>query len=608
MYPMFHRRPQLTLDLLEDRRLFAYGDWPVLLNLDDVWTQYPHLNGGNNSIAVVDKGIDYFHPDLGGNSATNTVAPRIVNVFDWRDNDTTPFPSESSATDQSTAHGTGVAGILLANPWPDANGDQQQGVLQSANTKIYNLRTNRFNSQATTELALQWVIANRVSKNITAVHLTDFVGGSGTLAYSDELATLKAAGVFIITPVANDWIFPGNERAPIGNPASDPSVFGAGGIIPEGTLRPQSQRGPGLDILGPAQQVTMLYYTPQTDFHQRLTGTNGNPASGGSGNSWAGPYVLGVAVMLQQIDPTLTPDEIMDILQDSGVQVVDPDNVSNPSGTITYARLDALAAVQMAYARRDDALDQAGAGNDSLGTASTIPLTNGDGSTSGQTLLIGDADFYKFTVAAADYFDVDVAYGGTSTAATAQLLNASGQVIGTIGASGLTRILTPGTYYVKLTSTATIAGTYSVTIDDDDSPPPPIGVDATANAIAYDSAGVLHFAWYDNAAHVLKYATQTSGVWSQVQVVDNTPNTGLFMSMALDSTGKPGVAYYDEGDTAVKFAKFDGATWSAQTVDTTNTTGYYPSLKFAANDRPVVAYYYKNGSALQFAANTGGST
>jgi len=594
----------ITLDPLEPRRLMAYGDWPVLLNLDDVWTQYPWLNGGTNSIAVVDKGIDYFHPQLGGNQGAGTVAPRIVNVFDYRDNDNTPFPSESDVTDPSSAHGTGVAGLLIAVPWTDGNFDSQQGVLQSANSKIYNLRTDRFNSQATTELALQWVVANRVANKITAVHLTDFIGGAGTLAYSDELATLKAAGVFIITPVANDWIVPGNMRAPIGNPASDPSVFGAGGIIPAGTLRAQTQRGPGLDIVGPAQQVTLPYYKPQTNQHQLLTGTN-DPASGGSGNSWAAPYILGVAVMLQQIDPTLTPDEIMTILQTSGVPTADPDPVSNPSGTIFYARLDALAAVQMAYAQRDDASDQVVGGNDLLANATPITLTDGDGSIAGQELLLHDDDFYGFIAPAGKDFTITIDYAGPTAFPTAQLLDASGTLVAAIPQGGLTRTLAAGNYYIKVTSDVTLSGVYGVTLDAENTPIVVPGIDGTFNTIAYDSAGKLNFAWFDSVAGKLKFSARASTTWSTVQIVDAAAGTGQFMTMALDSTGKPGLAYYDEANTALKYAHFNGTTWDVESVDADFTTGYYPSLKYGNGDRPVIAYYYKSSGDLRFAAFDG---
>src|SRR5260221_5887716 len=106
------------LEALEGRQMMAatpWGAWPVLLGQDKVVANYPWLNGDGFGVAVVDKGIDYWHPQLGGDRATGTKSPQIVNVFDYRDNATEPFPSESELVDPSSAHATGVAGILVAN-------------------------------------------------------------------------------------------------------------------------------------------------------------------------------------------------------------------------------------------------------------------------------------------------------------------------------------------------------------------------------------------------------------------------------------------------------------------------------------------------------------
>jgi len=588
-----------SIEVLEERRLLAFGYWPTFLNMDDVFTKYPWLDGGGNSVAVIDKGIDYYHPLMGGNEATNTIAPRIVNVFDYRDNDNTPFPTESEATDLSSAHGTGVAGLLIADPHTDTGGNSYKGILQDPDSKIYNLRIDRHNSQPTIKAALQWVLANYESKNITAVNLTDFVGAGSTPSYEPELQALKAAGVFIASPVANDWILQPNPRGPIGWPAASPYVFGIGGIKQDGTLRDQTQRGPELDVVGPAESVTLPYYIPSTNQHPLL--------SVGTGNSWATPHVVGLAVLLKQIDPTLTPDQIMQVIQDSGVQTPDPDPVSNPNGTVFYSRLDFLAAVNHVYATRDDIYDQGSGGSDDLGHAGVISLVNGTGSINNLKLFVGDTDYYKFDVAAVGDYKVSVGYGGASSFPAAQLLDSGGGILDTIKSDGVSRRLSPGTYYLKLQKSSTLDGTYSVNVAPD-SPPAGLGAGAgTFNTIAYDSAGALHFAWFDQAAGKLKYAKRTDNTWSSVQIVDAAASTGNFMSMALDSTGKPGVAYYDEANTALKYAYHNGSSWGVQTVDADLTTGYYPSIKFAAPAKPVIAYYYKSSGDLRFAAYTGSS-
>lgn len=598
------------LEALEGRQLMAvsWGYWPTRLHMDQVFQNYPWLTGDGLNVAVIDKGIDYLHPQLGGNPSTSTKSTRIVNVYDYRDNDNDPFPSESQLTDPSTAHGTGVASILVGLPYTSVNGRHYQGILQDS--KLFNLRTNRFDSQNTIKKALKWVLDNHETYNITAINLTDFIGtGSSIPVYQAEIQALWNANIFIATPVANDWQGDpqtgAGAKAPIGLPGSSPYIFGTGGILANGAMNPKTQRGPGLDILGPSEKVALAYYTPTTNQHVWLENSDGSGQ--GQGNSWGTPHVIGTAVLIQQIDPTITPTEIMAILKDSGVPVVDPD------GTGNYASLDMIEAIELAYYRRDDNIDKQAGGNDSLGNAAAIALDNNNsGSVGSQKLLVGDHDYFKFTVGTPSDFNINIGYNGGTAFPTVQLLDSNGDLIQTIGSGGIEqKRLAAGTYYVHLTGPKTLVGTYSVNINKDEVPPPPPGSpgdNGSFNDIAFDSSNNLNFAWFDESSQTLKFAKRNaSKVWSSVQIVDGNQGAGFYVSMALDSTGKPGLAYYDAGNGDLKYAKYDGANWSVQTIDSQFTTGYYPSLKFGAGNNPVIAYYYKTGKDLRMAAFSGGN-
>src|SRR6185503_2744281 len=74
------------LEALEGRQMLAtapWGQWPTYLGMDTIFEQYPWLNGSGFNIAVIDKGIDYYHPSLGGNQAQGIKSPKIVNVVDY---------------------------------------------------------------------------------------------------------------------------------------------------------------------------------------------------------------------------------------------------------------------------------------------------------------------------------------------------------------------------------------------------------------------------------------------------------------------------------------------------------------------------------------------
>jgi hypothetical protein len=454
--------PTHTLvETLESRQLMTitapWGFWPTATGQAKVAQVYPWLDGGGNGVAVIDKGIDYWHVALGGNRATNTKSPRIVNVYDYRDNDTDPFPSESEKTDPTSPHGTGVAGVLAGIPYvPAADGKRYQGVLQ--NSKLYNLRENRFDSQYSIKKALDWVYANYAKYHITAINLTDFVGTTAASpVYASEVQALSNAGIFIATPVANDWNNPAYPRMSISYPAKSPYIFGVGGILKTGAINPKSQRGAGLDILGPSDGLSLPYYIPSTNSDIWVNGY-------GAGNSWACAYVTGAAVLIQQIDPTIKPGDLMRILQDSGAYTADPD--SKYTGIAGYKSLNIYNAVNLAYSRRDDVYDQGAGGNDDLYHAKAIPLNSaGSGGVSNLKLLIHDHDYFSFDVASASTYTLKTGYSGPSAFPQAQLLNASGAVIATIGSGGLTTNLAAGHYYLHAYNPSkSLFGVYSLTV------------------------------------------------------------------------------------------------------------------------------------------------
>lgn len=133
-----------------------------------------------------------------------------------------------------------------------------------------------------------------------------------------------------------------------------------------------------------------------------------------------------------------------------------------------------------------------------------------------------------------------------------------------------------------------------------------LGIDGRENAIKFDDDGVLNYAWYNAGDRHLRFATRnTNGTWSSVRVVDSGQDAGHFVSMAITSTGKPAMAYYDAYNADLKYAEWNGGGWSVQTVDSNRSTGLYPSLAFDAWDDPIITYYYKTSGDLRLATNDG---
>jgi hypothetical protein len=201
--------------------------------------------------------------------------------------------------------------------------------------------------------------------------------------------------------------------------------------------------------------------------------------------------------------------------------------------------------------------------------------------------------------------DTQVQYGMTTGYGSTTTLNPSRV---TSHSATLTGLAAGTTYHYRVLSrdaagNLAVSGDFTFTVMDGDPPVDP-GSTGLANGIAYDASGTMYMAYFDDATQNLKFATRTAaGDWSTVQGVDAGLNVGTYLSLALDSAGRPGIAYLDGTNADLKYAHFNGTSWDVEVVDSKYTTGYYPSLHFGAGDRPVISYYYKTGGDLRLAVS-----
>jgi hypothetical protein len=314
-----NRRRFITLEILENRQLLSGEPWTPaarMMGQDLAVAHYPQLTGAGESIAIIDSGVDYRHPSLGGGFGS---AFKVEAGYDFIKNDGDPMSD-------SFAHGTGSAGVIASSHYV-YNGYQDQGVAPGVH--IIALRED---STAGVKSALDWVLANRTKYNIVGVNLVDFGGTSGAY-YQSVLQTLAAAGVFIAHPAGNSGAT-ANMR-----PKLDSADFGIGSVnYHTGQMSDFSQRGPYLDLVAPGEKVTLPYYDVATKKHIFVDTADGT--------SWASPAVVATAALIKQIDSRFTPAQMMKIMQDSGVTTYDP--ISRR----TYKRLNIDAALALAYKQR----------------------------------------------------------------------------------------------------------------------------------------------------------------------------------------------------------------------------------------------------------------
>ncbi|MGB8227338.1 MAG: S8 family serine peptidase, partial [Sedimentisphaerales bacterium] len=286
----------------------------------------PVYNGSGISIAIVDTGIDYTHPRLGGGGFPNS---KVIGGYDTADNDADPIPGGSTL---HTGHGTCCAGIaagLLGTV-----GDYIGGV--AYNAKLYALKASSNSSDGlsndATLAAWDWCITHQNDNPANPISIMSNSWGFYNLpfnnaaeadafspAHTTAAQTAVNAGITILAASGNDGF--------AGQGISWPSAMS--NVISVGAVYDTTDRVTGysntaniLDILAPADPV----YT--TD----IVGAGGyNPGDyfpSFNGTSSACPFAAGSVAALQSAAKQLrgkhlTPSQVRTILRMTGDPVTD---------------------------------------------------------------------------------------------------------------------------------------------------------------------------------------------------------------------------------------------------------------------------------------------
>ncbi len=132
---------------------------------------------------------------------------------------------------------------------------------------------------------------------------------------------------------------------------------------------------------------------------------------------------------------------------------------------------------------------------------------------------------------------------------------------------------------------------------------PGVGYSAS---IALDTSGKGHISYYDDTNFDLKYATNASGAWVTT-TVDSSGDVGLYTSIALDTSGNAHISYYDDTNYVVKYATNASGAWVTTTVDSSGGVGDYTSIALDTAGKAYISYYdYTNGD-LKYATNASGA-
>jgi parallel beta-helix repeat protein len=281
----------------------ALQDSVFLMNATEVWQMKDSNNkfvtGENITVAIIDTGIDYIHPDLGGGFGPGY---KVIGGYDICNNDADPMDDHG--------HGTHCAGIVAAN-------GTLKGVAPSAKLMAYKVLSSG-GSGASSDVIAGIEMAIDPDGNPTTDDGADVIsmslGGWGDPddPTAQAVDTATDAGIIVVVAAGNSGPYketidsPGCARKAITVGASDKSDVIAG----------FSSRGPVIwndevlikpDVLAPGVSIYSTYLS-------------GGYASF-SGTSMATPHVAGAAALLLQGHPDWSPEEVKSALSSTAIDL-----------------------------------------------------------------------------------------------------------------------------------------------------------------------------------------------------------------------------------------------------------------------------------------------
>ncbi len=304
------------------KKVKASGDLPTA---DDLLTTYPQdvkapdawkkdkggLTGAGVTVAVLDTGVNPFHPDLDGK-----VFPVFVN------------PLATGYLDE-LGHGTHVTGIINGRD----DDDEYIGIAPDARVISVKIADDRGAALESDMLrGMQWVYDNHARYNIKVLNLS--LAAATPQSYKSSPIDAAAerlwqAGVTVVASAGNrgdvkgaTWYAPGNDPFVITVGCLDDNetlkadddsacTFGSRGMTQDKIAKPDLV-APGRKIVAPlaATNAELAVKYPdritQDGAHIRLSGT-----------SMAAPVVSGAAALLLQKNPNLKPNQIKWLLTNS---------------------------------------------------------------------------------------------------------------------------------------------------------------------------------------------------------------------------------------------------------------------------------------------------
>ena len=279
--------------------------------VDTVWEDTGYTGTGS-VVAIIDTGIDSDHAGLDDLDDINgTDDPKVIAFYDPVNTPGLTNGTEVKAYDDQ-GHGTHCAGITAGTGAPEMVHVGVAPQAQLVGVKV--LDSGGSGSFATVMAGMEWTVEKKHVFNIRAASMS--LGGPGAIEWtSSEEESVNRMGNRMMAEGIALFIAAGNSAGPgtIGTPGSAEDVITVGSLDKNGAIAAYSSEGPteenrvkpniafiGSDVMAP-------------DFN---TGT-GYTAK--SGTSMATPGAAGLAALMYQANPDISPFDVRNIMQETAI-------------------------------------------------------------------------------------------------------------------------------------------------------------------------------------------------------------------------------------------------------------------------------------------------
>ena len=287
---------------------------PLPLTGVDV-AQATGLTGAGVKVGIIDGGVDFDHPALGGGGAAGRTAfpsPRVPFGYDFvgdafepnpRSPRYSPRPRPDSNPDDCDGHGTHVAGIVGANGANGAN----KGVAPGVTMGSYRV----FGCEGDTDDTYIIAALERAAADGMDVVNLSLGGGWGdwpqhpTSRAADRLVD---AGIVVVAASGNDGEY---YSQTVGSPAVGRGIIAVASYGFDSLVARYSAWGLAADL-----SLKPDLGAPGTSIRSTAPLEKGGSATK-SGTSMAAPHIAGAAALMLERDPSLTPAQVLARLQNT---------------------------------------------------------------------------------------------------------------------------------------------------------------------------------------------------------------------------------------------------------------------------------------------------